>query len=102
MQPEIGGKIVYGSLGMETIAQEANRNAVGQKILDWLLGSGEAPEITVSNELLDYGNVAVGSTKDNSFTISNSGSADLEITAVNLAGVDAASFTITEGKPGFG
>jgi len=102
VQPEMGGKIVYGSLGMEMIANEANRNQVGQKVLDWLLGSGEAPEIAVSREMIDYGNVAVGSTKDNSFTISNSGSADLEISAVNLAGVDAASFAITQGKPGFG
>jgi len=99
VKPAMGGKVVYGSLGMEQISAEANRNKVGQRVLDWLLGGEEAPEITVSSDLLNYGNVSVGQSVEQQFTITNSGSAPLEITLVTISGADASSFTIVTGAP---
>jgi hypothetical protein len=104
VQPAMGGKIVYGSLGVELIASEATRAALGQKVLDWLLtdGGGE-PEIAVSETLLGYGNVAVGMESKKSFIVTNTGKGELELTAVNLAGgPDAIHFIISQGRPAQG
>ena len=43
----------------------------------------------------DFGSVAVGTNTTHTFTITNTGSADLSITGITIDGTNAASFTVT-------
>ncbi|MGA0045617.1 MAG: choice-of-anchor D domain-containing protein, partial [Candidatus Kapaibacteriota bacterium] len=101
-QTSTGGKIIYGSLGMEAISSEALRTQYAQKSLDWLLGDGggDTPEISTNTNDLNFGTVDVGATKTLSITVTNTGKAELEITGVELGGgADAAYFDIASGRP---
>jgi len=101
-QTSTGGKIIYGSLGMEAISSAALRTQYAQKSLDWLLGDGggDAPEISTNTNDLNFGSVDVGATKTLSITVTNTGKAELEITGVELGGgADAAYFNIASGRP---
>lgn len=95
------GRIVYTTFGSEHLPSPDARKLMVQRILDWLLTPAtiELPEITLSAQLLNFGNVEVGKFKDMSVVIQNSGTADLEITAIELIGPDRADFIITSGKP---
>lgn len=52
-----------------------------------------APELTVRPSSLDFGRVAVGDTTTGQITIENTGDADLEVTALSVAGSDAGAFS---------
>jgi P pilus assembly chaperone PapD len=95
-----GAKIVYSSFGPEHMSSAAVRKTLVQNVLDWLLKNDNAPkpEITFSSNTLNFGSVMVGSEKELSFTITNSGNADLVISSIELAGTDAVDFDITEGR----
>lgn len=97
---DANAKIVYSSFGPEHMSSSTVRKALVQKVLDWLLLNDNAPkpEITFSTNTLNFGSVMVGSEKELSFTITNSGNADLVISSVELAGSDAVDFDITEGR----
>ena len=65
-----------------------------------LNGTGFAPEIAVSPSGHDYGDVQLGSSASQSFTVSNEGTEMLDVTALDLTGSDAADFSVTTGAPG--
>jgi len=58
-------------------------DAVGNRLT--LVGVKGQPKIAASPTALNFGNVAVGSTADQTLTISNTGSADLNIDAIKGA-----------------
>jgi len=58
------------------------------------------PDITVAFPL-DFGNVPVDSNPRKSFGVSNSGTADLEVTATKLSGTDPVQFFIVSGGAPF-
>jgi hypothetical protein len=63
-----------------------------------LTGTGAvAPVISVAPTSKDFGNVNVDSTASHVFTISNTGTADLVVTLIELTGQDAAMFSFEAG-----
>jgi hypothetical protein len=93
-----GGRLVYSSIGLESIATESVRNTLAERVITWMLGeTTPTPKIAVSKDLLNFENLEVGKTKQLSFTIANPGTANLELNSVRIAGMDASMFTITEG-----
>ena len=60
-----------------------------------------APEINVAPTTHNYGVIWVGANASRTFTISNIGSADLQVTATSLVGADAGEFGITLGGGAF-
>lgn len=100
VEPTYGGKLVYGSVGPEMIATEAVRNTLTEKVMDWLLGAeAQGAKIAASVSTLNFGTITVNDTKELSVTLTNTGNAELAITGVNLAGVDATAFDVTGGRP---
>ncbi len=91
------GRVVYSSWGVEHINDAAARKVLMQRILDYLMPAGDRPSISLNNTNLSFGSVATGSTKDLSFTITNTGKANLEISAMSLTGADASMFSVTAG-----
>ncbi|MCX6856057.1 MAG: choice-of-anchor D domain-containing protein, partial [Verrucomicrobia bacterium] len=91
--------------GAKSAALHITSNDADEPSFDILLaGEGViAPEIVVekaggnldTGDTLDVGVVATGSTADHTFTIKNTGSADLTDLAVSVEGDDAADFTVT-------
>ncbi len=59
------------------------------------------PDISANPTSWNYGSVAVGSSSDKTFVIKNDGTADLNISATNLTGTNAAEFTIQSGGGSF-
>jgi hypothetical protein len=66
-----------------------------------LQGSGVRPEITITPDSVDYGYVLVDSMATRTILVINSGSADLTITALELAGADSAQFFLPAGTGSF-
>jgi hypothetical protein len=66
-----------------------------------LNGSGVVPDIDVSPESKDYGDVEVEGSKIQRFVVTNTGGADLVVSLTSLVGGDAAEFNITNGGGGF-
>jgi hypothetical protein len=68
----------------------------------WAFTKGPlGPEISVDPESHDFGEIAVGSNGAKSFTIKNEGCTDLEVTATNIGGADAALYSIADGAAPF-
>jgi CARDB/Cep192 domain 4/Bacterial pre-peptidase C-terminal domain len=59
------------------------------------------PDIAVSPTSWAYGNVAVGSTSDKIFVVSNTGNTDLNVSATSLVGTNANQFSIQSGGGAF-
>ncbi len=59
------------------------------------------PDIDVTLTALDYGDVLVGTTSTQTFTIQNVGTADLELTAVDVVDGDASEFAVSAGSAPF-
>lgn len=91
------GRVVFSSWGVEHISDAAARKVLMQRILDYLMPAGDRPTISLNNTTLSFGSVATGETKDQSFTITNTGKANLEISALTLTGADASMFSVTAG-----
>ncbi|MFM8771397.1 MAG: choice-of-anchor D domain-containing protein [Candidatus Kapaibacterium sp.] len=91
------GRVVYSAWGVEHVADATARKVLMQRILDYLMPAGDRPSISLNNTSLSFGTVATGSTKDQSFTITNTGKANLEISAMTLTGTDASMFSVTAG-----
>ncbi len=67
-----------------------------------LSGTGRGiPDIVVDRTTLSFGNVPVGSTSLLGVTITNQGSADLEVTETELTGEDTDQFAIADGSAPF-
>lgn len=96
---QAGSKVVFSTVGPEHINDATARKTMVQKVLDWLLSTDNTPkpEIALSSSTLNFGNVMVGETKKMTFTITNTGDADLVLNSVELSGMDAVDFDITEG-----
>jgi len=100
---------VGGTYGVRARARDTvNTSAVS----DWssglavtISGNVEIPVISVTPSSYDFGNVGVKRSKSASFTVTNSGKANLTIISTSIKGTDAAMFTISGGgsktvKPG--
>nr|HEX4312578.1 choice-of-anchor D domain-containing protein [Kofleriaceae bacterium] len=59
-----------------------------------LVGGGQTPSIAASPGTLDFGSVRVGSDASLPITLSNTGSGELTISALALAGVDVTDFVL--------
>jgi ligand-binding sensor domain-containing protein len=62
-----------------------------------LFGTGVAPALSLSRRNVDFGDVWVGANATQTITLSNSGSANLRITGINLLSAHANTFFITSG-----
>jgi len=62
-----------------------------------LAGAGVEPLTTLSNSNLNFGAVALGANSNQTVTLTNSGTANLTINFVDIAGVNAGDFSITAG-----
>ena len=68
-----------------------------------LTGTGALlePDISVSSSSHDYGNVAVGESSNQIFTVTNDGTSDLTVSTTTLSGPNAAEFNIDSGAGPF-
>jgi hypothetical protein len=64
-------------------------------------GVASAPEVVVTPASHDYGTQPVNVPVTHTFTITNTGTANLVVGASSVSGQDAASFEITSGQAGF-
>lgn len=92
-------RFVYTSFGPEVIGKESERNLLMQRVLDYLMPKTQSssPIISVSTDKLSFGSVDVNSSLDKSVTITNTGTANLELSETSLNGADAATFEIVSG-----
>ena len=98
VEPTYGGRLVYSTVGLEAISTESVRTKLTENVINWLLDAkATVPAITVSASTLNFGNVAVDADKPMTFVVTNTGNAELVITALNLTGTDAASFYVSSG-----
>lgn len=61
---------------------------------------GGGPSVIANVQSVDFKGVQINTNSVQTITLTNTGNADLSISAINLSGNDAAAYTITEGKPG--
>jgi len=67
-----------------------------------LSGTGmTVPDISIDPTSRDFGDVNVGSSASQTFTISNDGNGDLQVSSTNLTGSNAGEFSITSGGGSF-
>jgi hypothetical protein len=59
------------------------------------------PDISISPVSKNYGNVEVGTSSTQGFTVSNTGGATLNVTSTSITGTDASQFSITSGGGSF-
>ena len=59
------------------------------------------PDIAVSPSSKNYGNVELGATSSQTFTVSNTGNGDLSVSSVTITGSNADQFSITSGGGSF-
>ncbi|MEZ4702377.1 MAG: choice-of-anchor D domain-containing protein [Rhodothermales bacterium] len=64
------------------------------------VGGSGLPALLTSTAGLTFGAVAVGQSVDGGFTVSNIGTADLNITSIAIEGADASSFQLVSGGDG--
>ncbi len=69
-------------------------NANDRYLIDLTAGSGGAPSISVSPLSKDFGNVEINKTVNAEITISNSGTANLSVSSMNITGTDSSYFSI--------
>lgn len=61
---------------------------------------GGGASVAASVQSVDFKGVQINTNSVQTITLTNTGNADLSISAINLSGNDAAAYSITEGKPG--
>ncbi|MCX6139590.1 MAG: choice-of-anchor D domain-containing protein [Candidatus Kapabacteria bacterium] len=100
VSPTYGGRLVYSSIGTEVMSDAVQRKKLVGNVFDWLLNTTAGkPSISVSQSILNFGSVEVDLMKDMSVEITNTGTAELSISALNFTGADAASFYVSAGGP---
>jgi hypothetical protein len=91
------------SVGVKVATLSITSNSVGESLLNiQMQGNGNinpVPDITIAPVSWDYGDVQVGNTVPQIFTLSNPGNAVLNVTAVNLTG--DGDFSIQSGGEAF-
>ncbi len=63
--------------------------------------AGPGPVISLSQTLLDFDTVVVGSSGERQLVVTNTGSEELDVTEVTITGTDAAFFTVSSPGSGF-
>jgi hypothetical protein len=82
--------------GSRSAALSVTNNADGSPHLVSLTGTGVQPAVTLSVSSLTFGNQLVNTTSSaQTFTITNSGTADLNISKIGLSGTNASVFAFT-------
>ncbi len=81
-----------------TLTVTSNDSAAGLVEVD-LRGDGAGPEIELSHTALDFGSVALNASKTESFTITNLGLGELDITELTISGADAAQYSVASSCP---
>lgn len=100
VNPTYGGRLVYGSVGLEICSDATSRNKLSKAVFDWILGTViSKPGLAVSLSMLNFGTVQVDASKTLTFTVSNPGALELSITDVALTGTDATTFDVVDGGP---
>lgn len=61
---------------------------------------GGGPAVIANVQSVDFKGVQINTNSVQTVTLTNTGNADLVISAINIAGNDAAAYSITEGNPG--
>ncbi len=90
------------SVGSKTAALRFSSNDPDENPLDVSLsGVGIAPDINVSPVVFDYGNVVVGQSLSQVFTVTNPGSDTLQVSATSLVGAFSGEFQIVAGGGAF-
>ncbi|MCX7937566.1 MAG: choice-of-anchor D domain-containing protein [Bacteroidota bacterium] len=101
-----GTRIVFTTFGLEAIALANARNQLAQKIMDWLTAAvAPKPKLelaqTTGENVIEFGEVAVGSRKAHTFKIRNTGQADLVVSEIAMDANDVREygdvFVITSG-----
>lgn len=82
---------------MRIVSDDADENPLDVP----LSGTGVEPEMAVSPDSATYGHVRIGSSAPQTFIISNAGTAELNISATEIAGPDSLQFTIDSGAGPF-
>jgi hypothetical protein len=88
-------KAVYLSFGLNAIANGDDRAKLFNRVMSYLTGvaTGVAG-ISTSNDLLNYDQVKINTTKEMVVTIMSNGEAPLEISEMNISGDGSSNFTI--------
>ncbi len=102
---DIGISFNPTSLGAKTASFEiASDDPDEGTVVLGLSGNGVSaptPDITVSPTSHDYGNVIVGLSGSQTFTVTNDGQADLQVSNTTLVGTDSGEFNIDSGGGSF-
>lgn len=61
---------------------------------------GGGPSVIANVQSVEFKGVQIATTSVQTITLTNTGNADLSISAINLSGTDAAAYSIIEGNPG--
>lgn len=79
-------RIVYMTAGFEAIAADGQRIGLMSKIIEWLMNpaAGKGPEISLSVATLDFGEVVIGESSEQSFSITNTGDQTLTIQKIDF------------------
>jgi PGF-pre-PGF domain-containing protein len=88
------------STGAKTaqLAIETNESAPSTTLVA-LNGTATAPEIVVSPPSLEFGTQPVNSSTTRTVTVTNNGTAPVNLTAINVSGQNPAEFTLVNGSP---
>lgn len=81
------------TLGNKSALLIISHNATGSPDTVTLSGNGVQPQILITPDTLDFGDVFTGNWKELSFKITNSGSAPLIISSVIKSGIDISQFS---------
>jgi len=84
------------STGEKTANINITHNADGSPATVTLLGTGTTPVFCIDPTSMDFADVMIGTTSlPQTFTITNTGAAILNITTISLSGTDEGDFTLT-------
>lgn len=96
----ISATFTPGAGGSRTASVTVSDDASGSPQSVALSGSGQAPAVTLTPTSLSFGSQLIGTTSGSqTSTLSNSGSAPLTITAIGVAGTNAADFAQSNDCP---
>lgn len=102
---EIKVDFLPNSAGPKTAALKFTGNDPDESIVEVALSatgvSLPAPDIAVSSDHWDFGEVLLDSLASHGFVVSNAGATDLHVTATTLFGDHAAEFTVVSGEAPF-
>jgi hypothetical protein len=94
----LGVNFAPNSVGPKTAGISIASNATGSPHMVALSGQGVQPMVGLSTTSVTFGNQAVGTTSpDMTVTLTNTGTADLNVASITKVGTDPADFTLLLG-----